>query len=252
MISISGFALAVTYVAGGLIVNLHLSRYGITQYQVLKVKYLAVGLVYFVNFIAIALLASIPSFFLIAATPLLQRIMLIFSLIASVSLLLMWGKPRNPKSIFFSWRFWVAVGTISSIYPLMVLLELGITMSLGAVIDSDLVISIGLAALAGILSFIGQTYYYSGHVYGRRNIVLRLAADPVGMGIPVRAKLTGEKDKISLLSHIGVPMANPETTAKVLLIEETNTHYLIALSDQGDTLQTVEVSKEIVKAIRYY
>ncbi len=33
LISISGFALAVTYVAGGLIVNLHLSRYGITQYQ---------------------------------------------------------------------------------------------------------------------------------------------------------------------------------------------------------------------------
>jgi hypothetical protein len=39
LITVGGLALAIMYVTGGFIVNLYLSQYGVTQYQILKVKY---------------------------------------------------------------------------------------------------------------------------------------------------------------------------------------------------------------------
>ncbi len=37
LISFAGVALGATYLVGGLVVNLHLSRYGVTEYQILRV-----------------------------------------------------------------------------------------------------------------------------------------------------------------------------------------------------------------------
>ena len=91
VISVSGFALAVVYIVGGLIVNLHLSRYGVTQYQIVKIKYLVVGLTYFTNYIAVLLLSALPAVFFLTVSSLIQRIVLVFSLVASVVLLWLWG-----------------------------------------------------------------------------------------------------------------------------------------------------------------
>ena len=46
-------------------------------------------------------------------------------------------------------------------------------------------------------------------------------------------------------------MLQPETTDKVLLLDETAAHYIIGISSQAG-IKAVEVSKDIVKAIRYH
>ncbi|HET60446.1 MAG TPA: hypothetical protein ENN32_08780 [Chloroflexi bacterium] len=251
LISIGGLALAVTYVTGGLIVNLYLSRYGITQYQILKIKYLAVGLTYFTNFIAIILLSALPALFLLAASLLFQRIALIVSLLASVSLLLLWGRTTKVKSSFLSWQFWVVVGSLSLIFPLMIVARLFLILWFNGSVDYEFGFLIGLAFLAGVLSFVGQTYYYSRHLYGKQNMILG-SVDPIGMGIPVEVQLTGKKDEISLLSQIGVPMLNSKTTERVMLFDETSTHYIIGISLNENDYKAAEVAKDLVKAIRYF
>ena len=130
----------------------------------------------------------------------------------------------------------------------MVGLKLGLTLWLGGPISYESALSLGQAFLASVLSFVGQTYYYARHLYGQHNVIFG-AVDPIGMGIPVQVQLVGEKDKISLLAHIGVPMLKPEATDKVLLLDETDSHYIIGLSSNTG-LQAVEVAKDIVKAIR--
>lgn len=249
LIGVSGLVLGATYVVGGLIVNLHISRYGIIQYQVLRVKYLVVGLTYFTNFIAVLLLATVPATLVVTSNLLLQQVFFIASLLASVSLLWLWGKSAPSKSFFFSWRFWVIVGSISSIFPSLVVIKLGLIWGLGKSINYETVLILVQACIAGVLSFVGQTYYYARHLYGRHNVVFG-ATDPIGTGIPIQVQLTGEKNKISLLANIGVPMLNPETTDKILLLDETDTHYIIGIS-QDTKLQAVEVAKDIIKAIRY-
>jgi hypothetical protein len=50
------------YLAGGVIVNLHLSRFGASEYQILKAKYLAVGLSFLISvllFVGIVWMASV-------------------------------------------------------------------------------------------------------------------------------------------------------------------------------------------------
>lgn len=250
VISVAGLALGATYVIGGLIVNLHLSRYGITQYQVLRVKYLVVGLTYLTNFIEILILSAIPAVFVVALSFVVQQLFLIASLLASVCLLWLWGTASKIKPMLFSWGFWVAIGTISSIFPLMVSIRLGLTVALAGQIGYELAISTVQAVLAGVLSFIGQTYYFARHLYGRPNAIFG-AVDPIGMGIPIRVQLAGESTEISLLAQLGIPILQPGTTDKVLLLDETATHYIIGILSQTD-IEAVEVAKDIVKAIRYY
>lgn len=249
IISTTGLILGATYVIGGLIVNLYLSRYGITQYQIIRVKYLVVGLTYLTNFIAILFLSAIPAVFVITLGFFIQQLFLIASMLASVCLLWLWGNTPSKKTIFFSWRFWVVIGTISSIFPLMVGIRLGLSVALAGQINYELVIAIVEAILASVLSFVGQTYYYARHLYGRHNMIFG-SVDPIGMGIPVRVQMAGESVKISLLAKLGVPTLEPETTDTVLLLDETDTHYIIGISHKSE-IQAVEVAKDLVVAIRY-
>lgn len=246
-INVAGLVLGVTYVIGGLIVNLHLSRYGVTEYQILRVKYLVVGLTYLTNFIAILFLATIPAFFVATTSPLIQQAFLIASLLASVWLLWLWGKSASTdkRAMLFSWRFWVAVGTVSSVYPIMV----GIRLALTSQITYESAISIAQAFLASVLSFVGQIYYYARHLYGRHNTIFG-SIDPIGMGIPVYVQLAGESESIALLVGLGIPTLKPETTDKVLLLDETDTHYIIGVSREK-SIQAVKVAKDMVKAILY-
>lgn len=253
LVSGGGLALALTYVTGGLIVNLHLAQYGITQYQVLKVKYLVVGLTYFTNFAAIILLSGIPAFFLIVASPLLQRATLIVSLLSSVSLFWLWAQSKRIGKQLFNWQVWIAwiaMGALSSVFPFMVSIRLALVLWFGSSVDYELGLLAGLGFITGVLSFVGQIYYYSRHLYGKPNVILG-AVDPIGMGIPMTVQLTGERDEISLLSQIGVPMINRQTTENVILFDETSTHYIIGVSDNEKGFQAVEITKDIVKAIRY-
>jgi hypothetical protein len=247
LIGVSGLLLGATYVIGGLIVNLRLSRYGVTQYQVLRVKYLVVGVTYLTNFIAILFLAAIPAVLVAASGLIIQQIFLIASVLASVLLLSLWARSGTSKkwTILYSWRTWVLLGTLSTIFPLMVALR----MTLNSQFSAEALLSGIEGLLAGILSFVGPTYFYAVHLYGYPNTVFG-ANDPIGMGIPVEVQLAGEAANIALLASLGVPASKPETTDKVLLLDETETHYIIGLPREAN-IRAVEIAKDMVKAILY-
>jgi hypothetical protein len=248
-----GLVVAITYVIGGLIVNLHLSRYGITEYQILRVKYLVVGLTYLTNFIAVLFLAAIPATLLIESSSLLQYVFLVASLLASVWLLWLWGRPlRTSKQrtlrSWGSWWFWLVLSTVSSIFPIMI----GIRLLLNALITFESGVLIILAFLASVLSFIGQIYYYARYLYGHPNPTFGSfgSVDPIGMGIPVKIRLAGEAKDISLLKSMGVPSVQPELTDDLVLLDETDTHYIVGIPIDGD-IRAAKVKKDIVKSILY-
>src|SRR5512138_1359059 len=60
VISIFTAAAAAVYILGGFIVNLYLTQYGIVEYQVVQIKFLAVGLMY----LAIDLFVNLFSYFI--------------------------------------------------------------------------------------------------------------------------------------------------------------------------------------------
>jgi hypothetical protein len=56
--------LGITYVVGGLIVNLNLARRGLVEYQILKVKYLPVGFIFLFQFMGVVLFTGVFAFLL--------------------------------------------------------------------------------------------------------------------------------------------------------------------------------------------
>lgn len=250
LLSTTGLLLGMTYLVGGVIVNLHLSRFGITQYQVIRVKYLAVGLTYLTNFIAILLLSAIPALFLLTLPFALQQLFMVISLLASVTLLWLWGTHAQYRPFVYSWRFWVILGTLSSIFPLAILIRTTLSVTLIGAIRYELAVTVVEAVLASFLSFIGQTYFFARHLYGRSNTVFG-SVDPIGMGIPVRVQLAGEAANILLLAKLGIPAQQPEVTDTVLLLDETDKHYIVGIV-QKDGVHAFEVAKDLVAAIRYY
>ena len=242
-----GIALGSTYVIGGLIVNLHLARYGVTEYQILRIKYLVVGLVYLTNAVAIYALATIPAIFFMATNYLSYQSLLMASLLASLWLLWLWGKPvihRSRKELR-SWHFWVAVSIVASIFPLMIAIRQVVFRQFdlySAIVSVE-------ALLAGVLIIIAQIYYYARHLYGRRTSVFG-SHDPVGMGTPVTVQLAGDKNDLSLLQSMEIPLLKPDLTTKVLLLDETDAHYIVGIMRETG-IQALKVSKDIVRAILY-
>ena len=203
-----------------------------------------VGLTYLTNYLAILLLAVIPAFLLATTDLIAQQFVLIASLIASLFLLWLWGRPRGYRKPDFlvSWRFWVLISTVSSVHPIMV----GVRQLLAPHLTIEAGLLIAEASLAGILGFLGQTYYYARYLYGQGSTAFG-GVDPIGTGHPITVQLAGAKDEMAILSQAAVPMAGLELTDKVLLLDETDTHYIIGVDDSA-----MKVSKPIVKVIRYY
>ena len=56
--------IGITYIIGGLIVNLNLARRGLVEYQVLKVKYLVVGIIFLLQLTGVLMFTCIPAFLL--------------------------------------------------------------------------------------------------------------------------------------------------------------------------------------------
>ncbi len=103
--------------------------------------------------------------------------------------------------------------------------------------------------IAGVLSFVGQVYYYARHLYGHRNPVFG-SVDPIGMGIPVHVQMAGEADSIRILGGMGIAAVKPNLTDHVILIDETDSHYIIGVQEDG-TVRVMKVVKQLVKAILY-
>lgn len=248
-----GLVVGVTYVIGGLIVNLNLSQYGVTEYQIVRVKYLAVGMTFLINAVWNLMPGALAAFALLIWLPSpWWWVIAIFSLLAGVWLLWFWARPRTSAAgvkvlgwQLGCWRFWVIVTAAAWVYPLMVMIRQWIAP------QSD-VFSVLLAALAflvGVLACVGQVYYYGRYIYGDIGSLFG-GVDPIGSGQLVRVQLSGKPEDIEVLQGMGIPIARPGLTDAVMLIDETETHYLIGIPHQIGH-RAVKVVKEMVRAILY-
>ena len=248
----SALVLGFTYIIGGLIVNLNLTRRGITEYQILKVKYLVVGLIFLLQSIGVFAFAAIPAFFLLAVADnrLAVQLLNIISMLAASSLIVIWAKvPKDTTSILSQWRFWFLISAVGAVFPMMILIrQVLVPMS-----DVYSVVLTVQGLMSGVLEFMAQIYHYSIFHYGRPKP--RGALDPIGIGIPTPVQLACDKDETALLESLGVPITQSGVTDDVLLIDETDTQYIIGLKKvQGQKPigeKTLKISKEMVKAILY-
>jgi hypothetical protein len=242
--SIAGLILGATYIIGGLIISLHLSRYGVSDYQIVRVKYLVVGLTYLANAVAILALTALPSFLAIALEQFYQQSLLVVSLGASLGLLWLWSRPAT-AGMNHQWKLWVALGTFATCFPLMVIIRQMIAPEI--TFYTGFLIAEGV--LAGILSALGQVYYYARYLYANDQTFLG-AADPIGSGTPISIQLAGDEANITHLAHLGVSTVRPGLTEKLLLLDETESHYIIGITRDKKT-RAIKVTKDVVKAILY-
>jgi len=248
----SALVLGLTYIIGGLIVNLNLARRGVTEYQILKVKYLVVGLLFLLQSVGIFVFAAIPAFFLLALANnnLIAQLLNIISMLAASGLIVIWARvPKDTTSILGRWWFWFFMSVIGAVFPVMILIR----QILAPMLDVYSVIVTVQALMSGVLVFLAQIYHYSIFYYGRSKSFGAL--DPIGVGIPIPVRLACDKEGLALLESLGVPIAKPGATGDVLLIDETDKQYIIGLKKtQGQKQmgeETLKISKEMVKAILY-
>lgn len=244
--SIAALLLGAAYVFGGLVVNLHLARYGVIEYQVLRIKYLVVGLVFMANFVAVLVGASVATLVALSLSPSTGlTAYLVMSLLAAILLIGLWAleKRFRKRNLVLNWVIFWVLSTLALLHPVMVAVRQSIV---GSTTLYEAV-QIAGAGLAGILALIGQVYFYAGYIYGNP-----AALDPVGMGIPVRVRLAGTKADIELLRNLGLP-AEPETdlTGGLLLLDETDSHYIIATGTTAIE-QVFKIDKGLVKGIVYF
>ncbi|MEP7285352.1 MAG: hypothetical protein ABI947_06260 [Chloroflexota bacterium] len=253
--SLTGVAatlLGAAYIIGGLIVNLHLSNYRITEYQVVRVKYLVVGLVYLVGTSVLISVATLTNFVIISQVADISYVALAsLSLLAATTVILIWlfGDRLRPSRFRFllSWNFIVVASVISFCFPIMVMIR----QSFGGSTDAYSALLIVTAVIIAILAVVGQLYYFSREVYGAP---FWANFDPIGMGVPVAVKLAGTEADITLLSHMGLPVSLPDLTDKVFLVDETDSHYILSLTSletSRTSQQVFKVNKELVKGVVY-
>jgi hypothetical protein len=240
--------LGITYVIGGLIVNLNLARRGLVEYQILKVKYLAVGFIFLFHFSGVLLFTSVPAFLLIpsANNIFLAQVFNLLSVLASLVLFYVWSHyPPNTKSVVSRWTFWFALSVITMIFPILVLMHQTLfpARTLGWIINSILAIT------TGALAIMAQLYHYSSFYYGRPSGLGSL--DPIGIGIPTRVNLLCDEKTSANLKQLGLPIEK-NIIQDVYLIDETDQHYILGLEQvpggEGNN-ETYKIEKSVVKVI---
>jgi hypothetical protein len=246
----SAVLLGITYLIGGLIVNLNLARRGVTEFEILKTKYLVVGMVFLLHSIGIFTLAALPGFALLLLANNLIALQLInlVSMSGGLVLLRIWAKyPSNTRSRLGGWWFWVFASTAGAVFPMLILLR----QLLSPRFDALWIVIIFQAVMTAALTFLAQVYHYSAFYYGRVHGFGSL--DPIGVGIPVRVRLACEKTTSALLKGLGIPMKNGVTVNYLYLIDETSHHYIVSMeraaSHTGDTFK---IEKASIKGIQYH
>lgn len=246
LLSSGALVLGFTYIIGGLIVNLNLARRGVTEYQIVKIKYLVVGIVFLLNSAGTFVLAAIPAFFLLmVAGHILVQILGIISTSASISLLIAWARfPQDTNSWLSKRWYWFLASTIGAIFPMMILIRQILLFQ----VDVHSIALLIEAVMVGVLVFVAQIYHYSAFYYGRGSGFLE-TLDPIGIGIPRPVKLACDPGEMTLLAELGLPFFQSNIIGDVFLVDETDKYYILALERVGG--KTFVVSKEMIKAILY-
>jgi|GEM_PF-2216449 len=240
--------LGITYLIGGLIVNLNLSRRGVVEYQVLKVKYLAVGMIFLFHLVGIVAVTSLPAFlvFIYVRNYVLIQFTSILSILGSLVLLYVWTRhPSNTKSAVGTAWFWAINAVLTLFFPMLMLFYEIFAPRGGLERASNLI----LAVLVVALGVVAQIYHYSAFYYGRPSSIRTL--DPIGMGIPTRVNLLCDEKYASALSELGLPIQK-NIIRDVYLIDETDVHYMVGTAQVpgGDGKgETYKIDKSLVKVI---
>ncbi len=244
----SAVFLGITYIVGGMIVNLNLSRRGIVEYQILKVKYLAVGTIFLIHFVGAVILTFVPALliFVYIRDTLLIQIISILSVLGALVLLYVWSRyPANTKSIVGTWKFWVALSSVALLFPLIILLYQIYSPQHGG----EWVFLNLLAVLMSALAVLAQIYHYSTFYYGRP--AGAGVMDPIGMGIPTRVDLLCEEKISPALARLGLPIRN-NIICDVYLIDETDVHYIVGkvqVPSADENNETYKIDKALVEVI---
>jgi len=244
--------LGVTYVIGGLIVNLNLARRGVVEFQILKVKYFVTGLVFIFQSIGIIILSLVISV-VVAVTEIpatwLQAINIV-SMLMAISLFVAWARlTPTSKSIFASWRYWLFASTIGLTFPATIVVRQLLAQRPPDIFDLVFIIQ---AALTGIVSVLGQVYHYSVFYYGLSSGLGGI--DPIGAGIPSRVRISATKENAGLIKSLGVSFNKSNVTEDLYLIDETDRYYILAFEavpNQKKEMGTLKIDKSLIKAILY-
>ena len=244
--------LGVVYILGGLIVNLNLARRGVVEYQVLKVKYLAVGIIFMFHFLGVVIFTFIPVVLLVvsagnaSAIQTISQILSFPSILAALGLLYVWSRyPSNTQSFVGKWWFWFALSVLATLYPLFVILHQAFL----PIFNLEWTFNTVLSVLAGVLTIMAQLYHYSSFYYGRPPAAGVL--DPIGMGIPIRVNVICDETISADLMALGLPVEK-NIIHNVYLIDETTEHYMISQEQVPGGIgsnQTYKINKSLVKAI---
>jgi hypothetical protein len=241
--------LGITYIIGGLIVNLNLARRGLVEYQVLKVKYLAVGVIFLLQFTGVLMVSSILAFLLLPQSDdifIVQGLNLI-SVLASLGLLHVWTLHRsNTPSFLRLWRSRFMLSVSATVFPVLVFLHqiLRFDSSLDWVVNSV------LAVAAGALALMAHIYHYATFYYGQPAAGF-YTSDPVGMGIPTAVNLLIDETISKALSDMGLKVQK-DIVHDVYLIDETNGHYIVSeeqVPGRDGKNKTYKIDKAVVKVI---
>jgi hypothetical protein len=246
----SAVVLGLTYIVGGLIVNLNLARRGVVEFEILKTKYLVVGIVFLLHVVGVFTFAALPAFALILPTwenEILMQVINLVSMLSSGSLMVIWARyPSNTKSFLGNWWYWFVASMLGAIFPMLILLR----QILAPRPDVIWVIIVAQAVLTAALTFLAQAYHYSAFYYGQ-NLGFG-GLDPIGVGISSRVQLACEEKAREAFKELGISISPNGITDNLYLIDETDKHYIIGFrreAERGE--QTLKIEKSLVKAILY-
>ncbi|MFZ6029148.1 MAG: hypothetical protein ACOYYS_15655 [Chloroflexota bacterium] len=251
LLAASAVILGFVYIVGGLVVNLNLTRRGVVEFQILKVKYLVVGLIFLLHSIGSFSFAALPAIALLffATNLLVMQFICIFSISASATLLWIWARVRSSQLSFWTrWSYWFMASVASALFPMIVFIR---QLVLPSVEVTWLILTVE-AVLVAALTFLAQIYHYSAFYYGRPSPAGAL--DPIGIGIPSRVRLACEPSYASLLQSLGVSVSKEHITQDLFLVDETDQHYIAAFErvpGQAGNDRTLKIDKGLVRAILF-
>lgn len=250
--SAAALLIGTAYVFGGLIVNIYLSQYGVTEYQILRIKYLVVGLVFLFSLLVMLITATV---LLLGAIVLINTkiiyeqlgLTLAFSLVASIGLFILWVFARRlekqTRSLHLAQYLALLLPIISFLFPVAIIIRRAL------VFDNEIYSNalLGLAVLLTGFGLFGFLYSYSYFIYGNPEFS---RFDMIGVGTPGDVQLAGPNDSLSLLAQMGIPLAQPTLTDKLALIDETDSHYIVGIGPQSQ-MRVFKIDKELIKGIVY-
>lgn len=238
LVATGGILLGVIYVFGGTIVTLHLNKYGITEFQLLRSAYLSAGILYLILSIPCAGLAVMivrlanDSF---AGVESLEDTLAILSLSAGFLLVFATGgKKAILKNFNQELAVFMALATLSNMFPVYMFTQYTPALSQG--VPASLDTGILAAMLILLFAIFAQLLFFGVYIhstfFGKSEI---------------RFSLSMEASEH--FSRMNLPVADG-VAGPFLLIDETESMYILGLKLE-DKIQPIKVAKDLVKVVAY-